>query len=452
MLNCQKIRDLESDLNRFNAKLREKSLLKLKEFASENNILSAVKKTPYNLHCHTFCSYNGYGYSPSYIAWLACKRLWFAAGIVDFDVLDGVEEFLSSAAKLDLRGVCGLETRAYVAELAESEINSPGEPGIAYHMGLGFTTSELPAGQQEFLDGLKAKAVARTKNIVKLVNAYLCPVELDFDKDAASLTPCGNVTERHACTAYRQKAEKVFPDDIDRAVFWAEKLSLDIAAATEFIADPVKLEGLIRSKTMKRGGVGYVQANPGSFPALPEMNDFTLACGAIPCIAWLDGMSDGEKDPGKLLDMHISHGAAILAIIPERNWNLSDPEVKAAKIKCLDAVISAARKRDMPIVIGTEMNAPGQKLVDDFDCDALEKHNNIFVKGAAISFAHTLLTPLEMGYLSKWAEEKFADKAAKNAFFAELGSSMTPPKFAKVKDRFKGKSATEIVELLKRAN
>lgn len=448
MLNCQEVQKLECDLNSFDAELREKSLMKLKECASEENILSAPKKVPYNLHCHTFCSYNGYGYSPSYIAWLACKKLWFAAGIVDFDVLDGVEEFLSVAKTLDLRGVCGLETRAYVADMAQDEINSPGEPGVAYHMGVGFATSKLPAKQQEFLAGLKAKANARTESIVKLVNTYLSPVELDFKEAAAKLTPFGNITERHVCTAYREKAEEVFADDSARAEFWAEKLSLDINTATELIADPVKLEGTIRSKTMKSGGVGYVKASPESFPALQEMNEFTLACGAIPCIAWLDGMSSGEKDSGKLLDMHISHDAALLTIIPDRNWNFSDPEVKAAKIKCLDAVIAAALERDMPVIIGTEMNAPGQKLVDDFDCDALKKHNDTFTKGAAISFAHTLLTPMQMGYLSSWAKENFADKAAKNAFFTEFGSSMTPQKFEKLKDQVQAKSAKEIMKLL----
>jgi hypothetical protein len=199
---------------------------------------------------------------------------------------------------------------------------------------------------------------------------------------------------------------------------------------------------------MKSGGVGYVKASPESFPALQEMNDFTLACGAIPCIAWLDGMSDGEKDPGRLLDMHISHDAALLTIIPDRNWNFSDSEVKAAKTKCLDVVIAAALERDMPIVIGTEMNAPGQKLVDDFDCDALKKHNDTFVKGAAISFAHTLLTPLQMGYLSNWAEENFVNKATKNTFFAEVGNAMTAQKFVQIKDQIKGKSASKIMELL----
>ena len=448
MLDCQEIEKLECDLNSFDAELRKKSLIKLKEFAIGGNIISAAKITPHNLHCHTFCSYNGYGYSPSYIVWLACKKLWFAAGIVDFDVLDGVEEFLSAAETLDLRGVCGLETRAYVADLAKDEINSPGEPGVAYHMGVGFTTSSLPAKQQDFLVGLKAKANARTENIVRLVNAYLSPVEIDFEKATAKLTPFGNITERHVCTAYREKAEKMFPDKTARAEFWAEKLSLDTAAATELIADPVKLEGTVRSKTMKSGGVGYVKASPESFPALQEMNDFTLACGAIPCIAWLDGMSGGEKDPGKLLDMHILHNAALLTIIPDRNWNFSDPEVKAAKIKCLDAVIAAAQKRDMPVIIGTEMNAPGQKLVDDFACDALKKHNDTFVEGAAISFAHTLLTPMQMGYLSKWADENFADKATKNAFFAKFGRNINPQAFIRIKNQVKAKSPSEITELL----
>ncbi|MFA6716022.1 MAG: hypothetical protein WC082_11965 [Victivallales bacterium] len=448
MLDRQDIENLESGLNSFDAELREKSLDKLQNFANLENIISAPRERAYNLHCHTFCSYNGYGYSPSYIAWLGCQNLWFAAGIVDFDVLDGVDEFLDAADKLNVRGVCGLETRACVADFAEDEINSPGEPGVAYHMGVGFTASKLPAEQQKFLDSLKNKAVARTRNIVKLVNTHLSPVELDFEKDAVSLTPFGNVTERHVCTAYRKKAEKMFPDDSKRTVYWAEKLSLSIHVAAALVNDSVKLEATIRSKTMKSGGIGYVKASPDSFPALQDMNNFTLACGAIPCIAWLDGMSSGEDDPGRLLDMHISHGAALLTIIPDRNWNFSNPDVKAAKTKCLDAVIAAAGKRDMPIIVGTEMNAPGQKLIDDFACDALAKHNAVFVDGAAVAFAHTLLTPLKMGYLSAWADENFSGKAAKNDFFIKFGKALTPLKFAKIKEMVKGKTATELLKLI----
>ena len=31
---------------------------------------------PFNMHCHSFFSYNGYGYSPTHIAALAAKSGW----------------------------------------------------------------------------------------------------------------------------------------------------------------------------------------------------------------------------------------------------------------------------------------------------------------------------------------------------------------------------------------
>ena len=49
--------------------------------------------TDVNLHAHTFCSYNCYGYSPTKYAWLARNAGLAVAGIVDFDVLDGLDEF-----------------------------------------------------------------------------------------------------------------------------------------------------------------------------------------------------------------------------------------------------------------------------------------------------------------------------------------------------------------------
>ena len=62
-----------------------------------------------------------------------------AAGIVDFDVLDGVDEFLDAGRADRARSCCArLESRVFVPEFAELVINSPGEPGVAYHMGVGF--------------------------------------------------------------------------------------------------------------------------------------------------------------------------------------------------------------------------------------------------------------------------------------------------------------------------
>ena len=64
---------------------------------------------------------------------------------MDFDVLDAVDEFLNTCERLAVRGSAGIETRVYIPEFSTRETNSPGEPGVYYHMGIGFTSSQVPA-------------------------------------------------------------------------------------------------------------------------------------------------------------------------------------------------------------------------------------------------------------------------------------------------------------------
>src|SRR3989339_434568 len=94
-----------------------------------------------NMHFHTIYSFNAEGYSPAKIASLAKQADLAAAGIVDFDVLDGLNEFYDATSKLNLKASGGIETRVFVPEFADKVINSPGEPGISYHMGAG-----IPSG------------------------------------------------------------------------------------------------------------------------------------------------------------------------------------------------------------------------------------------------------------------------------------------------------------------
>ncbi len=331
------------------------------------------KMNIFNLHCHSFFSYNGYGYSPSYLVALAREQNWRAVGLVDFDVLDGVDEFLDAAKKMGVRATAGMETRVFVPELAAVEINSPGEPGIAYHLGCGFTSSEVPEKAKAFAASLRSKANARTRNVVEAVNGFLSEIALDFDAVAGEFTPRGNVTERHVCQAYRMKAEKVLGAGAKE--YWQEKIG-------GFEENPVKLEALIRSKTMKKGGAGYMSPDPASFPTLEEMNKFITDCGAVPTVAWLNGLSGGEADPGALLDLHMKYGAKAITLIPDRNWNYPDPEKRAKMAGELDRFIAAAVERGLPILAGTEMNAPGQKLVDDFSVPELAKHMAVFIAGA----------------------------------------------------------------------
>ena len=330
----------------------------------------------FNMHCHSFYSYNGYDYSPETIAALAAMFRWKGVGLVDFDVLDAVDEFLAAAKRFKLNAVAGMETRVFVPEMKDDVISSPGEPGITYHLGYGFAASEVPEGAKAFAAELRRKANERTEGILARVNASLPEVALDFAAVARAFTPRGNVTERHLCAAYRAQAEKRFPDPDDRAAYWTDKLG-------KYESDPVKLEALIRSKTMKKGGVGYVEPKPENFPTLREMNDFTTACGAVPTLAWLNGLSSGESDPDKLLDLHLEYGVRAVTIIPDRNWRTGDMAQKLKLLTALDAFLNACARRKLPVLAGTELNAPGQLLCDDYSVPELRPYREQFLAGVA---------------------------------------------------------------------
>jgi hypothetical protein len=315
-------------------------------------------------------------------------------------------------------------------------------------MGVGFHSGQAPQEACAFLQVMRRKASDRTRGIIERVNSYLNPVTLDFEKDVSRLTPSGNATERHVCEAYYSKAMEIFKDIAKRAEFWAEKLDLPDAEIEKMIEDPVKMQAEIRSKTMKSGGVGYVKPDPESFPLLKDMNEFSMQCGALPTAAWLDGFSDGESDPEKLLDLHMANGAAAINIIPDRNWNFSDQEIKSKKVAELNRIIDAAKKRDLPIIVGTEMNAPGQKHIDDFSSDALAPHMDEFLNGAAIAFAHTMLQKNKMGYLSEWASNNFKSIKEKNSFFSELGKKTLPNSFKKLDNAEENILPEELSKLL----
>jgi hypothetical protein len=426
--------DPNERLDSFDAAVRKEAFLAcIRDM--QGNATSAQNAYAHNLHCHSFFSYNGYGYSPTRIAFIAKKREWFGAGLVDFDVLDGVDEFLSACQALDIRAACGMETRVFVPEFRDRVINSPGEPGIAYHVGIGFTSGTVPEQWDDFLDSLRNRASNRTREIAAKVNRRFSPLELDFERDVIPLTPSGNATERHVCHAYATKAEAMIPDLRARGVFWSERLDTKPDEIVAILGDSVRFEALIRAKTMKAGGIGYRKPEPSSFPPLSEMNRFILGCGAIPLVTWLDGTSEGEKAQDELFDLHESLGTAAVSIIPDRNWNLSDPQAAKEKIGKLNSFIEGAVKRCLPIVIGTEMNAPGQKLADDFDSPALAPHRDLFLNGAAIICAHTMLQPFGLGYLSEWAKATFPNPQKKNTFYALFGQRCSPRLMQRIQER-----------------
>lgn len=404
---------LEQRLDDFSAAVRREALAELADRAGTIGDVPAATAGHVNLHAHTFFSYNAYGYSPSRFAWRARRAGLAVAGIVDFDVLDGVDEFLEAGRRLGLKTCASIESRVFVPEFADLVINSPGEPGVAYHMGVGFPG----AGDHPFLTAMRQAAQARTRDMAARVDGFLDPVRLDFDRDVRPLTPNGNATERHLCLAYERKAAEVFPDADERARFWTDRLGRAPAEGAE-------LQAAIRAKTMKRGGVGYVAPDGGSFPPMAEMNRVVLEMGAIPTIAWLDGSTDGERQMERFVDVAMASGAAALNIIPDRNYTAG---VRDRRLEELLAVVALAERRGLPIVVGTEMNAPGQKFVDDFGTAELAPLLPIFRRGAFIVHAHSVLQRCcGLGYLGEWAARSFASVEAKNAFFETIGRELRP--------------------------
>jgi len=402
---------LEQQLDSFDAAQRKDALAELWDLAKAGKITLAEPGTGVNLHAHTFFSYNAYGYSPSKFAWLARRRGLAAAGIVDFDVLDALEEFWAAGKLLGLKRCASLESRVFVPEFSTRVINSPGEPGIAYHMGAGFPRE----AKHPLLLQMRRTAETRNRELVRRVNEFLKPVGLDYDKDVLSLTPNGNATERHICEAYSKKGD---------AAFWKQKIG-------DCPADAGKFQALIRSKTMKKGGPGHVPPGKDSFPLMADMNRFILECGAIPTLTWLDGTSEGEKAVEELIQVATASGAAALNIIPDRNCTAG---VKDQKLQNLYDAVALAEKHHFPVIAGTEMNAPGNKFVDDFNTAELKPLAPVFLKGAHIVYSHSVLQRESgLGYLSGWAKKNFKSAKAKNDFFEKLGRELQPAKEDKLR-------------------
>ena len=420
----ERLADLEAQLNDFAPAVRASALAELILLAQQGLVPMEPLSDVANMHCHTFFSFNAYGYSPTALAWLAKRRGVKLMGIVDFDVLDGADEFLDGCEAVGMCGSVGMETRVFLPEFATRETNSPGEPGIYYHMGIGFTSTQAPEPAAGILADMRQRAGQRNRRVADRVNAYLAPVTIDYERDVLPLTPSGNATERHMVVAYLNATKRLVSDPVQ---FWADKLHLDPDHTAALMRDGPKFQSLVRKKLMKRGGVGYVRPGPDSFPTVDQFHQMVEACDALICATWLDGTSEGEQDMEELLHLLIGKGAAALNIVPDRNWNIADPEIRRIKLQNLYDVVDLAQELSLPLNVGTEMNSFGQKLVDDFDVSALAPIRQAFLDGAYFAYGHTVMQrTLGLGYQSEWARSHLSSRRERNEFYTRIGYQVVP--------------------------
>lgn len=421
------IAQLEQQLNSYDPSARLSALLGLANLLARGQAHVSADRGLANMHCHTFYSYNAYGHSPTALAWLGRKRGLAAIGVVDFDVLDGVDEFLSACEILGVRGSAGIETRVAVPQFATQVVNSPGEPGVAYHMGIGFATGTPPASAAPILASLRDRAAERNRAMLSRIAAHLDPVAVDYERDVLPLTPAGNATERHILAAIIRAAQRHFPRRDRRAAFWSDRLGVEKEQVLTAMAEPAGFADLMRSRLMKNGGVGHVPPTPDSFPSFEEFHSLVVGCGALPCVAWLDGTSEGEENGTELLEYWVGKGAVALNLIPERNWNLPLGPDRNLKIRKLREIVQAAAELDLPLNIGTEMNSPGAPLADDFSAPILAPMTRAFMAGAYFVYGHTVMQRgLALGYQSRWAQEHLPSRRRRNDFYETIGRRVRP--------------------------
>lgn len=408
------IEDLERNLDCFDPAVRQAALAALAKLP----LPAPSQVENVNMHFHSFFSYNSEGWSPSHIAWAAHRAGLYAAGLCDFDVLDGLHEFLAAGATLGLRVTVNLETRVYVREYAQVDITSPGEPGVTYIMGAGFTDTPAPGTPQAAgLEKLRNGARERNLALVARINAQLPDIALDYERDVLPLTPKGVATERHIVSAYVARAQHVFGTDEAVAAYWASVLSRPAEQVRALLGTP-GLDELVRSGLVKQGGLGYVQPSVDTFPPVDEFIAWVLSCEAIPMVTWLDGTSGGERDPQALLEYMTAKGCAAINIIPDRNWNIADDKTRATKVANLEAIVRVADAMGLPINVGTEMNRGGLPFVDDLSGEVLRHYKATFLRGARIMVGHTLLARFAGASYVTWTAP---DVTAKNQFFEAVG-------------------------------
>ena len=188
-----------------------------------DRLVAAGRPTPpatdwVNMHLHSFFSFNGEGWSPSRLAWEAAARGLYSMAICDFDVLQGLGELLEASDLLGVRAAVGFESRVFFEEYADQEINSPGEPGVFYFMGMGFVRPPAPGSPAAaVLADMLERSHARNRAVVQRINQCLGDVALDYDAEVLPLTPLGNATERHIVQAYQDKVLLASQGHLDQA-------------------------------------------------------------------------------------------------------------------------------------------------------------------------------------------------------------------------------------------
>jgi hypothetical protein len=247
--------------------------------------------------------------------------------------------------------------------------------------------------------------------LLKKINA---PFSLLFNEVQDNLSE-GLVRERHLAKAIRIKVFEHFNNQLSRQDFLQVLCGGDKPIV---MTDNTAIEGEIRSRLFKKGGLAFVEENDESFLELDKLIDVILNLGGIPCYPVLLDNKKGEftefeEDFEKLSERLQDNNVFMIELIPLRN-----------DFDILKRFVQYFNKMNFVITFGTEHNSPellpllpncrGGIALDDY-------LREINYKGACIIAAHQYLRAKKLdGYCDNEGKAKTEQKRE----FIRLGESV----------------------------
>lgn len=372
-----------------------------------------------NTHVHTNASFSIFR-SPSEAVWRAVVEGVTIFGINDHYTLDGHAEFAAAARIVGMPATFSIEAVALSAEAqAAGELyNDPKNPGRTYLSGKGIVRplakdSVHAANLARMTAALARRNREMTGKLSRLLAERDPGLAFAFD-DVMTLTPAGNVTERHICEYAALRLRERFSDPV--------KLSRFLAGFSEnfdegVLATEAGFQDWIRAEFLKVGRPAYADESSDAFVSWDVMRALYLSLGAIPTYPVLGNpIVDREKDIRGLLRELDAAGWHAIEVIPFRN-------TKARLAEILDAAADAG----FPVMSGTEHNTKTpMPLLDENTLDPAFRPR--LLDGAYFLLGHQALSAARgVGYVDDDGNVVADDRAVTIGVFTDLGRRMLAP-------------------------
>ena len=349
-----------------------------------------------------------------------------ALGISNFFDQQVYVRFAEQAEAAGIVPLFGLEfiTLDPDLEATGTLVNDPANPGRVYFCGKGISPFRpRPEGATATAVAIRADNDARAEAMVGQLAAHFSAHGLDTGLTAASVAaevagraevPVAWVSlqERHIARAF-EEALSALPRQERESVLAAAYGSPSAVDP----ADPVALQGELRSRLLKAGTPGYVPEVPLSFA---DAYAYVLAMGGIPTYPILaDGakeLSPFEYPAGKLAKRLRERGVYAAELIPIRN-----------RSALVDEYVEALTAAGIIVMGGTEHNTADRipYLPSAVDGPVSEAARTAFWEATCVVAAHQhLVAAGAPGYVDAEGSLVGDDPARRKAELVALGSQL----------------------------